>query len=109
VLIPPIGDAQFDEVLRRVSEHREVSVAQGAAEYLRWVSREKGDGDLRPYLPNSVCEIVESICDYEGIPKILDRAMVDRVASLYFTHNRAMTSTGELGPIDPAELTISVF
>jgi predicted ATPase with chaperone activity len=109
VLIPPIGDAQFDEVLRIVSEHREVTVGPGAAEYLRWVSREKGDGDLRPYLPNSVCEIVESICDYEGTPRILDRAMVDRVASLYFTHNRAMKGDEDLNTLESGDLTISAF
>ena len=45
-----------------------------------------GDGDLRPYLPGAVCDLVESICDYERRPRQLDRVMVDRVADLYFTH-----------------------
>ncbi len=113
VLIPAIGDDQFDEVLRIVAEHRDVSVAVGAAEYLRWVSRERGDGDLRPYLPTSVCDIVESICDYEGIPRVLDRAMVDRVATLYFTHNKAMTGAvdldDDLDSYVPGTLAVSVF
>ncbi len=111
VLIPPIGDAQFDEVLRRVSEHRAGGGGPGRGGVPpAGCPGRRATATSRPYLlPNSVCEIVESICDYEGTPKILDRAMVDRVASLYFTHNRAMTATGELGPIDPAELTISVF
>jgi hypothetical protein len=63
-----------------------------AAEYLRWVSRNRGDGDLRPYLPGSVCEIVESVCDFEDRPRILDREMVDRVADLYFTQARELTA-----------------
>ena len=98
VLIPPIADEQFDEVLRLAAEARDVSVAPGAAQYLRWVTRNRGDGDLRPYLPGSVCEIVESISGYEGTSRVLDRAMVDRVANLYFAHQRAVTATEEQEP-----------
>jgi len=90
VLIPPIADDQFDEVLRRVSEHAGVEVTPGTAAYLRQASREKGDGDLRPYLPGAVCELVRSIGGYEHAPCVLDRAMVDRVVDLYFTQDRAM-------------------
>jgi hypothetical protein len=86
VLIPPIQDAQFDEVLRRVVTARGIEVEVGAPEQLRHVARTKGDGDLRPYLPGAVCDLVESICDYERRPRRLDRTMVDRVADLYFTH-----------------------
>jgi hypothetical protein len=95
VLIPSIGDAQFDRILAIVSAKHGVTLVPGSAEYLRWVSRHRGDGDLRPYLPGSVCEIVESICDYEGMPRVLDRDMVDRVASLYFTHNRVTSDENE--------------
>jgi DNA-binding MarR family transcriptional regulator len=86
VLIPPIQDAQFDEVLRRVVTARGIAVDAGVPEHLRHVARTKGDGDLRPYLPGAVCDLVESICDYEQRPRRLDRVMVDRVADLYFTH-----------------------
>lgn len=86
VLVPPIQDAQFDEVLRRVVTARGIEVEPGVPEHLRHVARTKGDGDLRPYLPGAVCDLVESICDYERRPRRLDRAMVDRVADLYFTH-----------------------
>ncbi len=100
VLIPPISDDQFDEVLRIAAEQRGVTVAPGAAEYLRWVTRNRGDGDLRPYLPGSVCEIVESISGYQGTPRLLDRDTVDRVANLYFAHERAVT--GKHGPAQAA-------
>ena len=36
-----------------------------------------------------VCELVASISDYEGVPRLLDVAMVDRVASIFFTHGSA--------------------
>ena len=57
----------------------------GAAAYLRHVSRTMGDGDLRPYLPKEVCKILRSVCEYQKTPLVLDKASVDRVASVYFT------------------------
>ena len=56
-----------------------MQVAADAPDYLRWLSRHHGDGDLRPYLRCAVCELVESICGYEHLPVRLDRDMVDRV------------------------------
>lgn len=85
VLIPAIEDEQFDEILHAVAAGANVTVAPGAAELLRRVSRDKGDGDLRPYLPAVVCELVSSISDYEDTARVLDPVMVDRVASIFFT------------------------
>jgi hypothetical protein len=90
VLIPSIDDDQFDTILAAVAKKAEVTIGPGAAEHLRQVSKEKGDGDLRPYLPAVVCELVSSISDYEDMDRVLDVAMVDRVAYLFFTQNDAM-------------------
>jgi hypothetical protein len=86
ILIPTIDDDQFDEVLRRVSTAMGVEVRPEAFEHLRWVSRNQGDGDLRPYLPAAVLKILVSICAFADLPLVLDEAMVDRVANIYFTH-----------------------
>ncbi len=85
--IPSISDDAFDEVLGIAAERHGVSVAPGAAAYLRKVSRAKGDGDLRPYLPNEVCKILRAICTYDGAPLELTEANVDRVAAVYFTQH----------------------
>jgi len=90
VLIPSINDEQFDQILEAVAKATGVTIGPGAAEHLRAVSREKGDGDLRPYLPAVVCELVSSISDYEDMDRLLDVAMVDRVAYLFFTQSDAM-------------------
>lgn len=95
VLIPSIDDEQFDEILLAVAKGSGVTVAAGAAEHLRAVSREKGDGDLRPYLPAVVCELVSSISDYEDMERVLDVGMVDRVAYLFFTQSDAMRQTAD--------------
>ncbi|MDZ7732387.1 MAG: hypothetical protein U5R31_04085 [Acidimicrobiia bacterium] len=42
------------------------------------MSRELGDGDLRPYLPHAVCEILEAICAFENRSMVLDEPMVER-------------------------------
>lgn len=89
ILIPSIDDDEFDEVLRRSAERYGVTISPGSPEYLRTVSRHRGDGDLRPYLPNEVCKIVAAVCEYEHKSRILDRETVDRVAAIYFTQSAA--------------------
>ncbi|MBL8779138.1 MAG: hypothetical protein JNK12_24655 [Acidimicrobiales bacterium] len=92
ILIPAMDDAQFDEVLVKVAAHTGVMLAPGASERLRQASRQHGDGDVRPYLPAAVCELVVSISEYEGVGPVLDVAMVDRVVTIFFTQDRAMAS-----------------
>ena len=94
ILIPTIDDDQFDEVLRRVAKAMDVRVVAGAAEHLRWVSRNEGDGDLRPYLPAAMLKILLSICEFASLPPVLDEAMIDRIARLYFTN--ANRTKGEI-------------
>ena len=90
ILIPSIADAQFDEVLRRVAIAMDVAVTPDAPAHLRHVSKTRGDGDLRPYLPAAVCKMLKSICAFAKVPVVLDRDMIDRVAAVYFTHDAAM-------------------
>lgn len=86
ILIPTITDDQFDEVLRRVTIQYEVTLTPDASTHLRWMSRELGDGDLRPYLPGSVCKILTAICTFEEREMVLDPPMIERIANMYFTH-----------------------
>lgn len=93
VMIPAIGDEQFDEVLRRVAVAKGITVSPQAPAHLRWLSRELGDGDLRPYLPSVVCNLVQAICRFEAADPLLDRALVDRIGRMYFTRGRADADT----------------
>jgi predicted ATPase with chaperone activity len=87
VLIPPIDDDQFDEVLHRVASAKQVTVAPGAPQHLRQLSRRLGDGDLRPYLPAVVFRLLEAICKFEGTERHLDEALVERIGRMYFTRS----------------------
>jgi hypothetical protein len=66
-----------------------VELAPGAPAHLRHVSKSKGDGDLRPYLPGAVCKILTSICAFAKLRPVLDTDMIERVAAVYFTHASA--------------------
>jgi DNA polymerase III delta prime subunit len=106
VRVPPIADDQFDEVLRRVAEREGVELADDAPEHLRKMSREMGDGDLRPYLPPAVCEILRSVCDFDHLPMRLDKDMVERIGRMYFTRDtdsdmRGLSSTIAADEIRP--------
>jgi hypothetical protein len=86
ILIPSITDEAFEEVLRRVCQHYGIALTPDAPTHLRWMSRELGDGDLRPYLPGAVAKILLSICTFEDLPLELNPAMIERIAHMYFTH-----------------------
>src|SRR5690606_16648986 len=102
-LVPPIADEQFDEVLRRITEAKGIEVEPGAAEHLRTLSRELGDGDLRPYLPGVVCRVLTSIARFDGRPLRLDRDVIERIARTYFTRASGKVEPGEVvfDDVDP--------
>jgi hypothetical protein len=87
VFVGACSDADFDEILRRVSAHHRIEVHQDAVDHLRHFARHKGDGELRAYLPGVVCKLASSIALYHEVPPVLTPDMVDRVMALYFTRS----------------------
>jgi hypothetical protein len=85
VFVGSIDDDQFDWILAISARRHGVHVERAGATYLREHVRANGDGDLRPYVPNVACQLAKAICTYEGIAPRLDAAVIDRVASMYFT------------------------
>jgi len=86
VYIGSIQDDDFDEILRRVATAQAVTYTHQDGDYLRHLTRSRGDGDLRPYVPVMVCELVRMICQYEDRPMAMSRDILDRVAEIYFTN-----------------------
>ena len=41
-------------------------------------------GELRPYVAIDFCDLAVSICRYDGLPFVLDRPLIDRVANICF-------------------------
>lgn len=90
ILVPSIDDDAFDEVLRRVTSARGITMQPEAPALIRKGSRELGDGDLRPYLPGALATLVTSIASYEGTKPELNRATVERALALFFSREQDM-------------------
>ncbi len=86
VYIGSITDEGFDEILGRVAAAQGITATAADAAHLRHLTRTRGDGDLRPYVPSMVCEIVRMICRYENRPLAMSPEILERVAELYFTN-----------------------
>ena len=86
IYIGSIDETGFDEILRRVTGAHGIAHTADDAAYLRHLTRTLGDGDLRPYVPAMVCEILRMICRYENRPMEMSRLSLDRVAEIYFTN-----------------------
>ena len=101
ILVPPIEDDAFDEVLRRVAADRRITVQPEAPAILRKGSRELGDGDLRPYLPGAIATLITSIADYEQRPPVMDRTSLERSLEMFFSTEHDMRGDGEVGVTGP--------
>ena len=108
VFIGPVTDEAFDEILHRVSTAQGIRCDAADATYLRELTRSRGDGDLRPYVPVMVCEILRSICSYDGTEAVFNRHTLDRVAEIYFTRltTKRFDTPGE-SPEEPPHLTLA--
>jgi hypothetical protein len=108
VFIGPVTDEAFDEILHRVSTAQGIRCDAADATYLRELTRSRGDGDLRPYVPVMVCEILRSICSYDGTEAVFNRHTLDRVAEIYFTRltTKRFDTPGQ-SPEEPPHLTLA--
>lgn len=80
-----VDDESFDWILSRVATKRGLACDAVAAARLRDVAKQRGDGELRAYLPGVVCELATAIVRYENIGPTLTPGLIDRVLDLYFT------------------------
>lgn len=78
-------DDQFDWILVRVAQASGLEVDAVAASQLRAAARDRGDGELRAYLPGVVCKLARAVISYENLGPALTPQLVDRVLDLYFT------------------------
>ncbi len=85
IYIGGIDDDQFDWVLVRVAQKYGIECGPAGASYLRQVVRQRGDGELRPYIPGVACSIIKSIATYEGRRPVLDETAIDKFATTYYT------------------------
>ncbi len=102
IYIGGIDDDQFDWVLVRVAQKYDIECGPAGAAYLRQVVRERGDGELRPYIPGVACSIIKSIATYEGRRPVLDETAIDKFATTYYTRVVPTGDEAVMPPDQPA-------
>ena len=88
VYVGPCTDTAFNWILVRAADRHGIEVTADSAKYLNRVTKDHL-GELRPYVAIDFCELAVSICSYDGLPLILDRPLIDRVADLCFVKDPA--------------------
>lgn len=83
VYVGPVTDTAFNWILVRAAQRHGLEVTAESAAYLNKVTRAHL-GELRPYVAIDFCELAISMCRYDGLPYVLDRALIDRVAGICF-------------------------
>lgn len=76
---------EFDLILERSADRLGVGMVADSKHLVRMVCREFGRGRLYPCYPVDLVKLVKSICDYEEIPRVIERNVLWRAAELYFT------------------------
>ncbi len=101
VYVGAIEENAFNWILVRVAQAFGIEVSAEGAAYLRGVAV-ANIGELRPYVAVDFCEMMKGIALYEGTPKVLDRAMIDRVASVYFLTEDGQPKSADESPAEQA-------
>jgi hypothetical protein len=84
---------EFDEILKRTTKHFGIELEAGVSEYLRSVCLDHL-GELRPYVANDFCDLMQGICEYEEVPLTMDKFMIDHIVEIYFVDR---LGSGEAG------------
>jgi hypothetical protein len=78
-------DAQaFDEIFARVVKAKKIPTETDSAEYLRSLCLRDGRTELRACYPLDICNILNSIGQYERRPPRMTRPELERATALYF-------------------------
>ncbi|MBI2681388.1 MAG: hypothetical protein HYX25_10345, partial [Candidatus Solibacter usitatus] len=65
-----------------------------SAFHLRQLCLARGSGDLRPCVPNDICNIIVSISKYKKLTPQINPLQLERAVNLYFGSGELKTSTG---------------
>ncbi len=86
VYVGPCEENAFNWILVRSAKRTGMEVTAQSARYLTEVTR-RALGELRPYVAVDFCDLAVGICRYHGTASILDQALIDQVASVYFVQS----------------------
>jgi hypothetical protein len=84
IYVEAVSPEVFDRIFHRVVESRDMKVEPGADVYFRTLCLREGRTELRACYPNDICEIIDSISNYEGRLPEVTKLNLQRACALYF-------------------------
>lgn len=84
IYVEPVSPSVFDQIFERVVAARRVPAESDSAEFLRRLCLREGRTELRACYPNDVCNILQSIAQYEGRAVSMTKMDLERATDLYF-------------------------
>ena len=84
IFIEPVHQHTFDEIFRRISSSRGISLEPDSCENLRKLCLSDGRTELRACYPLDIIDILSSIGRYEKRPVTVTRDDLQRAAGMYF-------------------------
>ncbi len=87
VYVGPCSEEAFNWILVRAADREQLQSTAEAASHLTAVTRSHL-GELRPYVAIDFCQMAVGICNYHGLSPVLDRRLIDQVASVYFVQGQ---------------------
>ena len=88
ILIESVDQSTFDQIFSRVVSSRRVPHETDSAEYLRRLCLADGRTELRACYPLDICNILNSISDYERRPVRMTKEDLERAVALYFARSQ---------------------
>lgn len=83
VYVGPCSETAFNWILVRAAESYGLEVDAESAAFMGELTKHHL-GELRPYVAIDFCDLALSICDYDGLRRVLDQPLIRRVAALCF-------------------------
>lgn len=87
IMVESVDAGVFDTIFNRVVSGRNIPAEPDSAEVLRKLCLREGRTELRACYPNDICNILQSISQYENRPVAITRADLERAVNLYFARN----------------------
>jgi hypothetical protein len=84
IYVEAVSPQVFDAIFTRVVETRGIPYERDSAEFLRKVCLREGRTELRACYPADICQILQSISEYESRPVRMAKSDIERAAALYF-------------------------
>jgi hypothetical protein len=108
IFVGPVEAETFDKIFERVVALKKLPYQPDSAFHLRQLCLARGSGDLRPCVPNDICNIIVSISKYKKLTPQINPLQLERAVNLYFGAGEMKANSGKFqvaAPLVSAEVS----